>query len=116
MKAGILKAIGSPLVVEEMPIPRIGPDEVLIETHTCGICRTDIHILDGLAYVPSLPHILGHEPAGVVVEVGREVTGIRPGQRVVPHLFESGMTEDGYVPVSSSIFGARIIGTPRKRS
>ena len=55
---------GEPLAIEEMPVPEIGPDEVLVETRTCGICRTDLHIQDGLAYVPSLPHIPGHEPAG----------------------------------------------------
>lgn len=87
MKAALLKAVGSPLVVEEIPIPAIEPEEVLVETHTCGICRTDLHIQDGLAYVPSLPHVPGHEPAGVVKEVGRDVIGLRPGQRVVPHLF-----------------------------
>jgi propanol-preferring alcohol dehydrogenase len=87
MKAALLKAIGSPLVIEGIPVPQIGPDEVLVETHSCGICRTDIHIQDGLAYVPSLPHVPGHEPAGKVAAVGREVTGIHVGQRVVPHLF-----------------------------
>jgi len=87
MKAAVFEAIGSPLVLEEIPTPSLGPDEVLVETHTCGICRTDIHIQDGLAYVPRLPHVPGHEPAGRVVEVGREVTGIRLDQRVVPHLF-----------------------------
>lgn len=87
MKAAVLKEIGKPFVVEEMPRPEPGPDEVLIQTKTCGICRTDIHIQDGLAYVPSLPHVPGHEPAGVVVEVGEAVTEIETGQRVVPHLF-----------------------------
>jgi D-arabinose 1-dehydrogenase-like Zn-dependent alcohol dehydrogenase len=87
MKAAVLTGIGSPLEITDVPIPHIGPDEVLVETATCGICRTDIHIQDGLAYVPSLPHIPGHEPAGVVAQVGRDVTRIRPGQRVVPHLF-----------------------------
>ncbi|MEX0612833.1 MAG: alcohol dehydrogenase catalytic domain-containing protein [Pirellulales bacterium] len=87
MKAAILTAIGQPLRVAEIPRLAIGPDEVLVETHTCGICRTDVHIQDGLAYVPSLPHVPGHEPAGVVVETGRHVAGIAIGQRVVPHLF-----------------------------
>lgn len=87
MKAAVLTAIGQPLEIIEIPQPGIGPDEVLIETHTCGICRTDVHIQDGLAYVPSLPHVPGHEPAGVVVEIGDRVSGIKIGQRVVPHLF-----------------------------
>src|SRR5580704_2776519 len=87
MKAAVLKKIGSPLSVEEVPIPSIGADEVLIETRTCGICRTELHIQDGLAYVPSLPHIPGHEPAGIVAAVGANVRGFTPGQAVVPHLF-----------------------------
>ena len=70
-------------------MPQIAPDEVLIESHTSGICGTDLHILAGHGYVPALPHILGHEPAGVVAEVGRDVTNVRPGDRVVPHLFFS---------------------------
>lgn len=87
MKAAILTAIGRPLEITDVPRPLIGPNEVLIETRTCGICRTDVHIQDGLAYVPSLPHVPGHEPAGVVAEIGDRVSGIRVGQRVVPHLF-----------------------------
>jgi propanol-preferring alcohol dehydrogenase len=82
-----LKAIGQPVSVEDVPDPVLAPDEVLVETRTCGICRTDLHIQDGLAYVPRLPHIPGHEPAGIVVAVGRDVHEPRIGQAVVPHLF-----------------------------
>jgi D-arabinose 1-dehydrogenase-like Zn-dependent alcohol dehydrogenase len=87
MKAALLTAIAKPLVITDVPRPEIGPDEVLIETRTCGICRTDVHIQDGLAYVPSLPHVPGHEPAGVVAALGERVAGLAVGQRVVPHLF-----------------------------
>ena len=67
MKAALLNELGKPLEIADVPTPSIAADEVLIETHSCGICRTDLHIQDGLAYVPNLPHIPGHEPAGVVV-------------------------------------------------
>ncbi|MBI2823098.1 MAG: alcohol dehydrogenase catalytic domain-containing protein [Planctomycetia bacterium] len=87
MIAAVLTEIGKPLAIRTVALPRIEPDEVLIQTRACGICRTDLHIQDGLAYVPSLPHVPGHEPAGVVAEVGSEVRDIRVGQRVVPHLF-----------------------------
>jgi len=87
LKAAVLHATGQPFQIEDVPIPEIGPDEVLIQTQTCGICRTDIHIQDGLAYVPSLPLIPGHEPAGVITQVGERVTGWSTGDRVVPHLF-----------------------------
>jgi D-arabinose 1-dehydrogenase-like Zn-dependent alcohol dehydrogenase len=68
-------------------MPTIGATDVLVRTSTCGICRTDLHIQDGLAYVPALPHIPGHEPAGVVAAVGRDVKALAVGQRVAPHLF-----------------------------
>ncbi|HWB14504.1 MAG TPA: alcohol dehydrogenase catalytic domain-containing protein [Pirellulales bacterium] len=87
MKAAVLKEIGKPLFVEEVAEPALEPDEVLVETRTCGICRTDLHIQEGLAYVPRLPHIPGHEPAGIVVAVGSEVAEPQVGQAVVPHLF-----------------------------
>jgi D-arabinose 1-dehydrogenase-like Zn-dependent alcohol dehydrogenase len=87
VKAALLTAIGQPLTVADLPRPEIGPDEVLVETHTCGICRTDVHIQDGLAYVPSLPHVPGHEPAGIVAAIGEHVNELKIGQRVVPHLF-----------------------------
>lgn len=87
MKAALLTAVGRPLEITDAPLPQLGPNDALVETRTCGICRTDLHIQDGLAYVPKLPHIPGHEPAGVVVEVGRDVRQVRVGQRVVPHLF-----------------------------
>ena len=82
-----MNRVGAPLAIEDRPTPRIGPQEVLIQTKTCGICGTDLHILDGHGYVPQLPHILGHEPAGVVAEIGSEVTELKSGDPVVPHLF-----------------------------
>jgi D-arabinose 1-dehydrogenase-like Zn-dependent alcohol dehydrogenase len=87
MRAAVMHAVGEPLTLREVPVPRIGPGEALVETRTCGICGTDLHILAGHGYVPPLPHILGHEPAGVVAEVGEGVTNVRPGDRVAPHLF-----------------------------
>ncbi|MFD0889927.1 alcohol dehydrogenase catalytic domain-containing protein, partial [Streptosporangium algeriense] len=90
MRAALLTGIGGPLEIREVPVPAVGPDEVLVRTLSSGVCRTDLHIQDGLAYVPGLPHIMGHEPAGVVVERGREVPeafAVEIGEVVVPHLF-----------------------------
>ncbi len=92
MKAAVLQTLHAPLAVLEVPEPQLGDDEVLVRTHSCGICRTDLHIQDGLAYVPRLPHIPGHEPAYGHRHRGglpgrRRVAGLRSGQRVVPHLF-----------------------------
>ena len=87
MRAVVLHEFSKPFVIEQVDRPETEPDEVLIETRTCGICCTDIHMQDGVAYVPELPYIPGHEPAGVVVEVGGDVNDVFVGDRVVPYLF-----------------------------
>ena len=87
MKAAILTELRKPFTIGDVPIPEIDASEVLVKTSSCGICRTDLHIQDGLAYVPRLPHVPGHEPAGTVERVGSAVRNVRPGDRVVPHLF-----------------------------
>lgn len=87
MRAAILHKIGQPLVIDEMPTPAPGPGEVLVQTKACGICATDLHILAGWGYEPTLPFVMGHEPAGVVQAVGEGVTGFVPGDRVAPNIF-----------------------------
>jgi len=69
-------------VVEEAPDPRCGPGEVVCRVLACATCGSDVHSF----YVRrKLPAVLGHEPAGEVVEVGAGVTGVRPGDRVAIH-------------------------------
>lgn len=68
-------------VVEERPVPAIGDADVLVKVHACGICGTDIHILHGKHFV-KYPVVPGHEFSGEVVEVGNDVTTVRPGDRV----------------------------------
>jgi propanol-preferring alcohol dehydrogenase len=87
MKAAILRAIGQPLELGDVPRPAIGPDDVLVQTRACGICGTDLHMHAGWGYQPALPFVMGHEPSGVVAEVGAHVTGFTPGDRVVPNIF-----------------------------
>ena len=68
----------------EAPVPEIGPDDVLIRVKKTGICGTDIHIWnwdDWAAHTVPVPLITGHEFAGEIVEIGRNVTGLSPGQR-----------------------------------
>ena len=84
-----MQATGQALELRDVPVPVLGPDDALVQTHSSGICGTDLHILSGHGYVPRLPHILGHEPCGVVVDVGRNVTSVRRGDYVVPHLFSN---------------------------
>ena len=89
MKAALLERYKAPLVLADVPEPRPGPGEVLVRTVGCGVCRTDLHMIDGLAYRPNLPHILGHEPAGTVARLGEGVTGLAVGARVAPYLFDA---------------------------
>ena len=87
MKAMLLDVQGQPLRLAELPRPEPGPDEILIAVRACGVCRTDLHVLDGDLRDPKLPLILGHEIVGVIVEKGARVKGFALGQRVgVPWL------------------------------
>ena len=87
MRAMVLETPGQPLQFREVPAPRPGPEQVLIRVHTCGVCRTDLHVLDGELPHPKLPLILGHEIVGTVVETGRAVRQFRVGDRIgVPWL------------------------------
>jgi len=83
----VLRELNKPLSIEEVPEPQLEYGEVLVATKACGICGTDLHIIEGTGYKPRLPHILGHEPAGVVGKLGPGVTRFRVGDRVVPNIF-----------------------------
>ncbi len=90
MRAMVLDAPGQPLRLTDLPVPEPGGDQVLIRVHACGICRTDLHILDGELKEPRLPLILGHQIVGTVVSAGAQVGRLTPGQRVgVPWLGSS---------------------------
>jgi propanol-preferring alcohol dehydrogenase len=87
MKAMLLDAPGRDLRLAEIPRPVPADDEVLLKVSACGVCRTDLHVLDGELEQPRLPLILGHEIVGVVVEKGARVERFELGQRVgVPWL------------------------------
>lgn len=72
------------LRVEESPMPKVGPEDVLIQVKACGVCGTDVHIYEGDKGAAEVtpPTILGHEFSGVVAEVGENVTVCKPGDRV----------------------------------
>ncbi|MFC7306634.1 zinc-dependent alcohol dehydrogenase family protein [Streptomyces monticola] len=80
MKAAVIESIGK-ATVAEVPDPSPGPREVVVEVAACGLCGTDLHILQG-EFAPSLPIVPGHEFAGEVVGLGSEVTGLRIGDQV----------------------------------
>ena len=87
MKAAVLKEIGMPIAIENVPIPKPAENQILVETKACGICGTDLHMVDGWGYTPKLPFIMGHEPAGVVKELGPDARGFEIGDRVVTNNF-----------------------------
>lgn len=87
MRAMVLEEIGHPLVLREVPRPIPEPFEVLIKIRTCGVCRTDLHLVDGELPRPKLPVIPGHQIVGIVVETGEYVSEHKIGDRVgVPWL------------------------------
>ena len=81
MKALILEEYQH-LVYDDVPEPRIGPGEVLVQVRACGICGSDVHGLDGSTGRRIPPVIMGHEAAGVIAEVGADVAGWQAGERV----------------------------------
>lgn len=87
MQAMVLRQIGAPLEWVERPDPAPGPGEILVEIGACGVCRTDLHVVDGELPNPVLPIIPGHEIVGRVKALGPGVAGFSLGQRVgVPWL------------------------------
>ncbi len=87
MRAMILDRPGAGLELTDIPRPEPGPGQVLIRVEACGVCRTDLHILDGDLTEPTLPLIPGHEIVGRIETTGPGVTGFGSGQRVgVPWL------------------------------
>ncbi|MGV2130814.1 alcohol dehydrogenase AdhP [Agrobacterium vitis] len=75
MKAAVVHSFGEPLKIECVPIPSPGPGEILVKVMACGVCHTDLHAADGAWPVkPNPPFIPGHEAAGIVVELGSDVT------------------------------------------
>ncbi|WP_133736141.1 zinc-dependent alcohol dehydrogenase family protein [Halospina denitrificans] len=88
MKAMVLEEQGQPLKQRQLPMPEIQtPDQVLLKVEACGVCRTDLHILDGELPDPKRPLIPGHQIVGTVVRTGDAVTNLQPGDRVgVPWL------------------------------
>jgi alcohol dehydrogenase, propanol-preferring len=87
MRAMVLDRPKTPLVMGERPVPQPGAGEILVEVAACGVCRTDLHVVDGDLPNPKLPIVPGHEIVGRVAAMGSEVTGFTPGERVgVPWL------------------------------
>ncbi|MBM3524483.1 MAG: Zn-dependent alcohol dehydrogenase [Alphaproteobacteria bacterium] len=82
MRAALLRQVGKPLTIEEVEVAKPRSREVLVRTAFTGLCHSDLHFMEGL-YPAPLPIILGHESAGVVEQVGSEVTYVKPGDAVI---------------------------------
>lgn len=87
MRAMVLDEQRQPLQLREVPVPEPGDSQVLIKVHACGVCRTDLHIVDGELTGPKLPLIIGHEIIGSVAKSGKSVGRFKPGDPIgVPWL------------------------------
>jgi alcohol dehydrogenase, propanol-preferring len=87
MRAMVLEVPGQPLQAMDLAIPTPSPTQVLIHIHACGICRTDLHVVDGELTQPKLPLIPGHQIVGTVLAMGARVERFTLGERVgVPWL------------------------------
>lgn len=91
MEAMVLEEFGTPLKMRQIPEPVLGPEEILVKVKACGVCRTDIKISKGeMSHVIiSLPHIMGHEVAGEVADVGKAVDGISTGDKGVVYFYKA---------------------------
>lgn len=82
MHAMVLKAAGTPLAMEERADPQPGPGEIRIRVAACGVCRTDLHVVDGELPQATLPVVPGHEIVGRIDAIGAGVRGFAVGERV----------------------------------
>jgi propanol-preferring alcohol dehydrogenase len=82
MRAMVLEHIGGPLVLRERPDPQPGPLEIRVRVGACGVCRTDLHVLDGELADPRVPIVPGHEIVGRIDALGAGVEGFELGERV----------------------------------
>jgi len=87
MRAMVMERQRTSLVLQDLPIPEPGQGEILLQVLSCGICRTDLHVVDGDLTEPALPLVPGHQIVGRVTQLGAGVEGFKPGDRVgVPWL------------------------------
>ena len=82
MKAMVLNRLRTTLAWTELPDPQPGPDEIRVKVLACGVCRTDLHVVDGELPNPKVPIIPGHEIVGRIDAIGKSVQGLTLGERV----------------------------------
>ncbi|MGD9932083.1 MAG: alcohol dehydrogenase catalytic domain-containing protein [Dehalococcoidia bacterium] len=90
MRAAVAEQPGQPVVIQDLPVPEPGPGEVALNIKACGVCYTDLRIIDALG-AAAMPLVPGHEPVGIVTAVGPGVVDVKVGDRVGAHaLFTCG--------------------------
>nr|WP_298795184.1 alcohol dehydrogenase AdhP [uncultured Acetobacter sp.] len=91
MKAAVVREFGKPLTIEELDIPDIRPDQILVKMIACGVCHTDLHAATGdWPKKPNLPFVPGHEGVGTIVKAGNAVAWVKEGDTVgVPWLYSA---------------------------
>jgi S-(hydroxymethyl)glutathione dehydrogenase/alcohol dehydrogenase len=82
VRVAVAYEVGQPLVIEDLPVPELGPRDVRVRLLASGICHTDLHVINGLSALP-LPIVPGHEGCGIVEAVGPEVRRVSVGDRVL---------------------------------
>ena len=87
MKAMLLHGLGQPLKLAEVPMPKVGPNDVLIRVRACGVGLTVVIVINTPGRVTAYPRIPGHEIAGEITAVGSEVRSVKVGQRVTNHFY-----------------------------
>ena len=84
MKAAVFHGKEDGMKVEDIPVPQVGPDQILVKVAACGACHTDLHYIEhGVPTFKKPPIVLGHEASGIVEEIGVDVTNVKVGQRVL---------------------------------
>lgn len=82
MRAMVLERHKQPLALKDIPIPKPEEGQLLIKVHACGICRTDLHVIDGELPNSKLPIVPGHQIVGTVEELGAKTQGFQKGERI----------------------------------
>src|SRR6266481_1785323 len=90
MFAAVVPGANQKWEIRDLPTPKPSPTQILIRIRASGICFTDIHLAQGKVIPVSFPAVLGHEPAGEVIEIGSAVTTVRVGDRVGTNTLQRG--------------------------
>lgn len=106
MRVAVAYETGQPLVLEDLPVPTIGPRDVLVRVTASGICHIDLNVINGLSALP-LPIVPGHEGCGIVEETGPEVGRVRPGDRVLAAVCGCGTFAEAMVVHEASVVPVR---------